>query len=164
MHSVQKNPVLFNSSDLPVKHSTSGAVMNVELLHILMLICLISTVKATWNLSLVIDIIYCFSIIEFLCKFPNPINLLKSVDELIDNPFNLASVRGLGIVNKVATGPLWRICENKSILEMTPYLVDLKLKLDNFRQDSRPILEHKKLILDPRRYSDLVAIDQDCNV
>ena len=72
------------------------------------------------------------SIIDFLCKFPNPNNLLKSVDELINNPFNLACVRGLGIVNKVATGPLWRICEKMSTLEMTPYLVDLKLKLDNF--------------------------------
>ena len=36
--------------------------------------------------------------------------------------------------------------------------------MDNFRQDSRPILEHKKLIFDPRRYGDLVAIDQDCDV
>ena len=72
------------------------------------------------------------SSIDFLCKFPNPNNLLKSVDELINNPFNLACVRGLGIVNKVATGPLWRICEKMSTLEMTPYLVDLKLKLDNF--------------------------------
>ena len=56
----KKYAFLFNSSDLPVKHSTSGAAMNVKLLHILMRICLISTGKATLNLSLVIDLIYCF--------------------------------------------------------------------------------------------------------
>ena len=49
------------------------------------------------------------SIIDFLCKFPNPTNLLKSVDELINSSFNFACVRGLGRINNVVTGPLWRI-------------------------------------------------------
>ena len=75
MHSVQKNPVLFNSSDLHVKHSTSRAVMNVELLHILMLI----NCKTTLNLSLVIDLIYCF-IMQQHYIFTKIASLISSVN------------------------------------------------------------------------------------
>ena len=54
------------------------------------------------------------SITNFLETFPNPNHLLKSVGELMENPFNIACVRALGIVNKVITEPFWRICERKN--------------------------------------------------
>ena len=68
------------------------------------------------------------------------------------------------IIGKVYILKYHLFCEIKSILEMTPYLVDLKSKMDNFRQDSQPILKQKKTVFDPRTYGDLVSIDQDCEV
>ena len=46
---------------------------------------------------------------KFLASWPNPNNLLKAVNEDISNKVYLAEVRALGIINKLLTGPLWRL-------------------------------------------------------
>ena len=48
---------------------------------------------------------------DFIEGWPEPNKLIKSVDELMQNPFNMACVRALGIVDKIVTGPFWRIVE-----------------------------------------------------
>ena len=51
--------------------------------------------------------------------WPEPNKLIKSVDEIMQNPFNMACVRTLDIVEKIVTGPFWRIVEHDdSILKI----------------------------------------------
>jgi E1A/CREB-binding protein len=72
-------------------------------------------------------------IIDFLSSWPNPNNLLKAVAEDMSNVVNQAGIRALGIVNKIITGPYWRVLEAKgNILDLTPYLYQMKLSFDRF--------------------------------
>ena len=99
-------------------------------------------------------------ILDFLKEWPHPNNLLKAVNELIDNPFNLACIRALGIVDKILTGPFWRIIEGVDhILVMNKYLSLLKAKLDRLYKDARPILNKQEFIFDES--DDLVEITRD---
>jgi len=83
---------------------------------------------------------------DFLHRWPEPNKLLKSVDELMKNKFNMACVRALGITDKVLTGPLWRIIENvENILAVTPYLITLRDKLDVLRKNALPVLQGSQL-------------------
>ena len=82
----------------------------------------------------------------FLRQWPEPNRLLKSVDELMQNKFNMACVRALGIVDKVLTGPLWRVIENvENILAVTPYLLTLRNKLDELQKNALPVLQGSQL-------------------
>ena len=98
---------------------------------------------------------------NFLENWPNPNRLLKSVNELLENPFNLACVRALAIVDKILTGPLWRLIEDKTILEMTPYLQDLKIKLEEITQNSKPIFEKDFFIFDPCKFGENGKINKE---
>ena len=81
------------------------------------------------------------SIKNFLKSWPNPNNLLRAVLEDISNDLFLAECRALGIVDKIITGPLWRVIEKtKSILEMNPVLFKLKMKLSDFCKDASPVM------------------------
>ena len=81
------------------------------------------------------------SVLKFLSSWPNPNNLLKAVQEDLSNEVYLAEVRALGIIDKLLTGPLWRLVENcKSILELNPYLLRLKIKLSEFCKDASSLL------------------------
>ena len=97
----------------------------------------------------------------FLKNWPNPNRLLKSVNELIQNPFNLACVRALAIVDKILTGPLWRLIEDKSILEMTPFLKALKTKLDVIAQNSKSIFEDDFFMFDPKTFGEDGQINKE---
>ena len=72
------------------------------------------------------------SIKECLKSWPNPNNLLKAVLEDISNDLFLAECRALGIVDKILTGPLWRIIEEKKIiLEMNTVLFKGEVHLES---------------------------------
>ena len=95
----------------------------------------------------------------FIEGWPEPNKLIKCVDVLMQNPFNMACVRALGIADKIVTGPFWRIVEYvDSILKINPYLKTLKLQLDSLRQDANPVL-HGHLFFDEN--DDLVKINRD---
>lgn len=61
------------------------------------------------------------SVVSFLSSWPDPNNLLKAVNEDVSNKLFLSEVRELGIIDKLLTGPLWRLIvlrkypRNKSI-------------------------------------------------
>nr|XP_047132372.1 uncharacterized protein LOC124811137 [Hydra vulgaris] len=68
------------------------------------------------------------SITKFFNAWPNPNNLLKAIKEDITNLVFIAEVRALGIIDKLLTGPMWRIIESlDSILFLNPYLLRLKV-------------------------------------
>ena len=90
--------------------------------------------------SLVIDLSSCSTaaalyyhkdtIKNVLASWHNPNNLLKAVNEDVSNNVYLAEVRALGMIDKLLTGPLWRLIESyHSVLELNPFLLCLKVNL-----------------------------------
>ena len=61
---------------------------------------------------------------------------------LIQVQEHLVGCRALGLVNKVITGPLWRVLEapDISILDMNEYFQTLLNKLEEWSNDARPLL------------------------
>ena len=55
----------------------------------------------------------------------------------------VAGCRALGIINKIITGPLWRVLESPdvNILEMNTYFNTLVTKLDLWCQGASPLLK-----------------------
>ena len=64
---------------------------------------------------------------EFFTKsYVNSNRLLQSVNADLHNPFYIAGCKALGIINKLVTGPLWRLLEsNVSITDMSDYYVSM---------------------------------------
>jgi hypothetical protein len=52
-------------------------------------------------------------------------------------------VQTLGILDKLMTGPLWRILEDPAhvILDVSSHLLQLKLSLERFSVDASPLME-----------------------
>ena len=63
----------------------------------------------------------------------------------------IARCRALGLINKIITGPLWRVLESPdvSILEMNSYFNTLVTKFDIWSQDASMLLQE-----DAELYSD----------
>ena len=92
---------------------------------------------------------------DFLAGWSEPNGLLKSVGELISNPFNLACVWALGIVDKILTAPFWRVIEHPdmSILAINPYLVNLKHELDSLSKNASSVLKGRLIFRDDDSYA-----------
>ena len=65
----------------------------------------------------------------------------KTVQNVGSSPIlfatSLASKITIGIIDKLFTGPLWRLIENTdSILSLNPFLFRLKMKLSEFCNDA----------------------------
>ena len=72
-----------------------------------------------------------------------PNQLLKAVRSDITVPELVAGCRALDLINKIITGPLWRVLEsdNVTILEMNTYFDVLITKLDEWAQDASRLLQ-----------------------
>ena len=69
-------------------------------------------------------------LLELLNDWPNPNRLLLADKEDMTNDVQKAGVRALGIIDKLITGPFWRLIEKKgSTLHLTPFLTQMKTKL-----------------------------------
>ena len=80
-------------------------------------------------------------LLELLNDWPNPNRLLLAVKEDMTNDVQKAGVRALGIIDKLITGPFWRLIEKKgSILHLTPFLTQMKTKLEVWGIDASPLL------------------------
>lgn len=78
---------------------------------------------------------------NFLNTWSDPNELLKSVSFDIREKATLCGIRALGIVNKLITGPLWRIIENsENILALNPHLSHLQVQLENLSKDASPLM------------------------
>ena len=87
---------------------------------------------------------------ELLTSWPSPNRLLLAMKEDMDNEVHKAGVRSLGIIDKLITGPFWRLIEKKgSILEMNPHLLQMKNKLEVWGIDASPLLRGKSMF-DPK--------------
>ena len=79
-----------------------------------------------------------------------PNQLLRAVFQDICVPEYVAGCRALGLINKVVTGPLWRVLESAdiSILEMNGYYQTLVSSMHEWSQDAS-ILLHGEAVLFP---------------
>jgi hypothetical protein len=76
-------------------------------------------------------------------SWPNPNNLLAAVRDDLATDVHLTGVQTLGILDKLMTGPLWRILEDPAhvILDVSSHLLQLKLNLERFSVDASPLME-----------------------
>ena len=79
---------------------------------------------------------------DFLSLIPDPNLLLKSIKFDIDEPVYLAGIRALGIIDKVITGPFWRLLERKgtSNLDTNMYLHQMQIQLNLWAKDASSLL------------------------
>ncbi|XP_070547896.1 uncharacterized protein [Ptychodera flava] len=81
-------------------------------------------------------------ILQFITNWPNPNRLLSAVSEDLQIPVYKAEIRALGLIDKVVTGPYWRIVEKvDNILDMNQHLLQMKLGLERWTHDATTVLE-----------------------
>ena len=77
----------------------------------------------------------------FTDVWQTPNQLLRAVDKNIEVPEYVAGCKALGLVNKIITGPLWRVLESDvTILEMNDYFQTLVTHLDMWALDATSVL------------------------
>ncbi|XP_060605769.1 uncharacterized protein LOC132758233 [Ruditapes philippinarum] len=76
----------------------------------------------------------------------------------VREPLYVACVRALGLIDKVITGPLWRVIEAApNCLSLNTHLLQLKIALENWSKDAAPFLEGECV------FEEMVApITRDC--
>lgn len=78
---------------------------------------------------------------DFLVKWADPNDLLKSVQLDVEELVYVSGTRALGIIDKVITGPFWRLIENSpNVLSLNKNLYQLKIQLEQWSQDASPLL------------------------
>ena len=79
-----------------------------------------------------------------------PNQLLKAVSADLAVPEHLAGCKALGIINKVITGPLWRVLEDKdiTILDMNGRFQTLLSCLDEWSVDASPVISGNAVVFD----------------
>ncbi|XP_048751175.2 uncharacterized protein LOC125662866 [Ostrea edulis] len=91
----------------------------------------------------------------YLDSWSDPNDLLKSISFDINEKAYLSSLRALGIIDKVITGPFWRIIERTANnLDLNPVLLNLKLSLQDLSHDATPLLEGHPIFPDENVHKD----------
>ena len=77
-----------------------------------------------------------------------PNQLLRAVFSDVKVPEYRAGCKALGLVNKIVTGPLWRVLETQdiSILDMNEKFCHLKSSLEQWSQDALPVLTGEAIL------------------
>ena len=89
---------------------------------------------------------HAFDIKSFLQSWPSPNNLLKAVEEDIEVKVHLAELRALGIIDKIITGPFWRVINHAdSILDLNSYLFTMKERFELWCKDASSLLNGEPL-------------------
>jgi E1A/CREB-binding protein len=88
-------------------------------------------------------------IFNFLATLPEPNKLLKAVQFDIQQKVYLAQIRALGMVDKIITGPFWRLVEGTaSILDLNAPLNHMLQQLKSWAVDATPLFEGEPLFRD----------------
>lgn len=79
----------------------------------------------------------------------------------MSNVLYQAGTRALGIVDKIITGPYWRVLEAKgNILDLTPYLYQMKLSFDRWCKDASGLFEGEIVFSDITMHKDEIYNEQ----
>ena len=85
--------------------------------------------------------------------------LLQSVLRDLKNPTLIAGCRGLGLIDKIVTGPLWRKLSesSNSVLEMSSTYCEVKEKFDRWSEDASSLIDGSAIcIRDASIHQDVV--------
>lgn len=83
---------------------------------------------------------------SFLKGWPNPNNLLKAVSEDMDSQVHLAELGALGVIDKLITGPFWRVVNQaKNILDLNMPLLNMKQSFERWCEDASPLMDGEPL-------------------
>ena len=83
---------------------------------------------------------------SFLDGWPAPNNLLKAVKEDMESTVHLAELRALGIIDKLVTGPFWRVVNKvDNILQLNTSLFKIKECFEKWCVDASELMEGKPL-------------------
>ena len=78
---------------------------------------------------------------DFFKVHGTPNRLLEAVKEDISDELNIAGCRALGIVDKLVTGPFWRLCESvPNILDLNPAIREIQANCLAWADDASPML------------------------
>ena len=108
-------------------------------------------------------------IFDFISSLPDPNNLLKAVLYDVQQKIYLSHIRALGMVDKVITGPFWRLVEGtSSILDLNGPLSHMLETFKKWSVDATPLLEQEPLFHDvdihkDPMYDELFADQQDAD-
>ena len=82
---------------------------------------------------------------EFFEIHGTPNRLLQAVSEDVSDEVNMAGCRALGIIDKLLTGPFWRLCENvENILDMNPKIKEIQENCLRWANDASSLLLNKE--------------------
>ena len=85
---------------------------------------------------------------DFYHAWPNQNNLLSAVNEDLNNKLFLAETRALGMIDKIVTGPFWRIVENvDNIFSINPYIKKMNSVLNDWSQDANPLFKGTEMFV-----------------
>ena len=77
---------------------------------------------------------------KFISTIPDPNNLIRAVNFDIQQKVYLAQLRALGLIDKLITGPFWRLVENtESILELNDPLNEMLQQMKRWAEDATPL-------------------------
>ena len=95
---------------------------------------------------------------DFISSLSDANSLLESVNFDIQEPAYLAGIRALGIIDKVITGPYWRLLETKGgIYDLNTHLHQMKITMEAWSKDASPLLSVGETLFNP----DVVQMHQD---
>ena len=78
---------------------------------------------------------------EFFRVHGTPNKLLRAVKEDLQETINMAGIRALGIMDKLITGPFWRLCESvENILDLNKVIVELQNNMVLWTNDASELL------------------------
>ncbi|KAJ8342686.1 hypothetical protein SKAU_G00326140 [Synaphobranchus kaupii] len=97
-------------------------------------------------------------IVDLIQSLPNPNQLLRSIVVDAQEKAHLAGVRALGIVDKMVTGPFWRLIsqQGNNILSLNHHLLNMKIQFERWSQDASSLLEGEALFSE-----DIVEVHKD---
>ena len=86
----------------------------------------------------------------FIDVWQTPNQLLRAVLADIQVPEYVAGCKALGLINKIITGPLWRVleCKDMTILDMNERYQRLKFCLDEWACDAMVVLSGEAILYD----------------
>ena len=92
----------------------------------------------------------------FIEVWQTPNQLLRAVLADIQVPEYVAGCKALGLINKIITGPLWRVleCSDVSILDMNEWYQRLKFCLDEWACNAMVVLSGEAIL-----YSDIPPVE-----
>lgn len=74
---------------------------------------------------------------------------MESVSFGIREKAHISSIRALGIIDKLVTGPFWKLIESvENVLSLNPYLLILKDKISELCRDTSPLLRGETIFPD----------------